>query len=607
MKLLGISAYYHDSAAVITENGRIVAAAQEERFTRKKHDESFPVHAVQFCLESAGLRICDLDAVVFYDKPFLKFERILSTAVDFAPKGLIFFLRSIPVWLKEKLFLKRSIREHLKLVMDRIGEDETDVREIKLLFSNHHLSHAASAFYCSPFESAAVLTIDGVGEYATASIGLGKGKALKLVREMHFPHSIGLLYSAFTYFLGFRINNGEYKVMGLAPYAEPTSALVVDFRQRILDHLIDIFDDGSIRLHLEYFTFQHALRMIPEKKWEKVLGIRRRQPDSPVNPEHAALAQALQQVTEEVVLKMAKHAREITGEEYLCLAGGVALNCVANGKLFEKGWFKDIYVQPAAGDAGGALGAALGAYHLHYKAERKIVPDYMEGGNLGPVYTGREIHRSLERRQSVITYQGLPEQELLHRTAEAILSGKVVGWFQGRMEFGPRALGQRSILANAADAEMQHVVNLKIKKRESFRPFAPIMLEEEAAKYFEHGHSSEYMLFVHKVKPEYRHALPAGYRDMDLSQMLNINRSVFPSVTHTDFSARLQTVPTNSPKRIRKLLEVVKDKTGCGLIINTSFNVKGEPIVCTPEDALNCFLNTEMDILAIGDYWVEKK
>ena len=599
MKILGISAYYHDSAAALLEGGKLIAAAQEERFTRKKHDESFPVNAIEYCLDSSGLTLSDLDAIVFYDKPFLKFERILDTANESAPKGLVFFLRSIPIWLKEKLFLKRSIREHLKTL------GEVNWKKTKLLFSNHHLSHAASAFYCSPYETSAVLTIDGVGEYATASIGLGNGKDLQLVRELHFPHSIGLLYSAFTYFLGFKVNNGEYKVMGLAPYSHPEAANVLALKKRILDNLIDILPDGSLKLNLKYFSFQHALRMIPERKWEAILGMPIRSMDAPVTRVHADLAQALQQVTEEVVFKMAAHAREITGSDNLCLAGGVALNCVANGKLKEKDLFKNIYVQPAAGDAGGAVGAALGAYHLHFDHARDISQDYMNGGSLGPEYTDAEILRKLERSQG-ISYQLLAAEELFDRTASSIIDGKVIGWFQDRMEFGPRALGQRSILADAGNTEMQSVVNIKIKKRESFRPFAPIMLEAEAPRFFEHGGASEYMLFVHKIKEEYRNALPDNYHQMDLQPMLEVKRSIFPAISHTDYSSRLQTVPVNSKKRIRKLLDVMKEKTGTGLVINTSFNVRGEPIVCTPEDAINCFLSTEMDILVIGNYWVEK-
>jgi len=605
MKILGISAYYHDAAAALVEDGKLIAAAQEERFTRKKHDESFPENAIKYCLKSTNLKMKDLDAVVFYDKPFLKFERILTAALQYAPKGVKFFLRSIPIWLKEKLFLKKSIRDHIKSMQDEIGEVNWD--RTQLLFSNHHLSHAASAYYCSPFNDSAVLTIDGVGEYATASIGIGEGREVKIIKEMHFPHSIGLVYSAFTYFLGFRVNNGEYKVMGLAPYSVPDSKNVITLKEKILGNLLTILPDGSIRLNLEYFTFQHALRMIPESKWEKVLGMARREPDSPVERKHADLAQALQQVTEEVILKMAQHAKELTGSQHLCLAGGVALNCVANGKLREKNWFEDIYVQPAAGDAGGAVGAALGAYHMHYGKKRNAEKDYMQGGSLGPEFSNSEILRTLERSEESVEFTKLSDDELLSNTAAAILNGKVIGWFQGKMEFGPRALGQRSIIADPANADMQSIVNIKIKKRESFRPFAPIMLEEEANRYFEHGDASEYMLFVHKIRPEFRKELPEAYEELDLIPMLEVKRSLFPAISHTDFSSRLQTVPSDSSKRILKLLKIMKERTGTGMLINTSFNIKGEPIVCTPEDALNCFLSTEMDILVIEDYWVQKK
>lgn len=602
MRILGISAYYHDSAAAIIEDGKVIAAAQEERFSRIKHDSAFPDQAVRFCMDSCDYTFDELDAVVFYDKPFLKFERILTNAFEQAPKGLIFFLRSIPIWLKEKLFLKKSIRDGLKRVNDGA---ELDWKQTQLLFSNHHLSHAASAFYCSPFEEAAVLTIDGVGEYATASIGVGKGKSLELLKEMHFPHSLGLLYSAFTYFLGFKVNNGEYKVMGLAPYSSPESPSVKNFYQKVKSDLCTIADDGSLVLNLDYFKFHYGLRMIKEDKWSNLLGVPKRDMDGPMERVHADLAQALQLVIEEVMIKMARHAKETTGARNLCLAGGVALNCVANGKLRELDLFDKIYVQPAAGDAGGALGAALAAYHLHFHADRTVIADYMSGGALGPEFSGDEILPVL-RRASGIDFRVLSEDEITSRTAKAIVDHHVIGWFQERMEFGPRALGQRSILADATSAEMQSIVNLKIKKRESFRPFAPIMLEEEAGKYFECGEDSEYMLFVHRIKEDYRSPLPDEYFQSEMAEMLKVNRSVFPAITHTDYSARIQTVPSNSPKRIRRVLEHIKQLTGTGIAINTSFNVRGEPIVCAPQEALDCFLSTEMDILVMGNYWIEK-
>lgn len=606
MKILGISAFYHDSAAALIEDGVLISAAQEERFTRVKHDESFPVNAVIHCLKSNSLELADLDAVVFYDKPFLKFERIISTALNNAPKGLLLFLRSIPVWLKKKLLLKGHIRKQLRTVSERMGTTEDDGRQLKLLFSSHHMSHAASAFYCSPFETSAILTVDGVGEYATASIGIGKGTALQLVKELHFPHSLGLLYSSFTYFLGFQVNEGEYKVMGLAPYSDPESESVLNFKKIILDQLVSICKDGSIILNDEAFIFEHAFRMVSDKKWTHIFGVERRRPDEPLSRVHADIAQALQLVTEEVLLQMAFHAREITGMDRLCMAGGVALNCVANGKLYEKHWFRNIFIQPAAGDAGGALGAALAAYHLHFDRERKVNSDYMSGGSVGPEYSDVEIYRALERNKHTIEFEGCEEGAIIARTADAILEGKVIGWFQGGMEFGPRALGHRSILADASRSEMQSLVNLKVKKRESFRPFAPILLEEEVFRYFENGHVSEYMLYVHKLKPEFRKAIPDDYYSMPLGDMLRIDRSPFPSISHIDYSSRLQTVPESSSKRILKLLHAIKDRTGTGMLINTSFNVKGEPIVCTPQDAINCFLLTDIDILVIGNYWAVK-
>lgn len=597
MKILGISAYYHDSAAVLLHDGNIVAAAQEERFTRIKHDAAFPENAVRYCLREAGLHLNELDAVVFYDKPFLKFERILQTVLDTAPRGLPLFLRSMPVWLKEKLFLKSEIKSALKNIH---GKKVT----VPLLFSSHHLSHAASAFFASPFEEAAILTVDGVGEWATASIGMGKGNDISLLKEMHFPHSLGLLYAAFTYFLGFKVNEGEYKVMGLAPYADPNSDLVKQYENIIRETLVQLNDDGSLHLAMDYFSYTHAPVMVPEKKWEKLFGMPRRKPDEPLTHRHAALAFALQKLTEDAVLKMARFAKEITGAKNICMAGGVALNCVANGKLLEAGLFDSIYVQPASGDAGGAPGAALAVYHMHAKNERVPQKDYMREGALGPSYNDAEIEQAI--KQSGLQAQHLSTEALLHTTATYLADGKVVGWFNGRMEFGPRALGFRSILGNAAHPDMQRILNLKIKKRESFRPFAPILLEEEMHKLFANAQSNAYMLFVHTLKPELQLKRPEGFYDLPFADMLAHPGSALPSITHIDYSARIQTVGPQSQTRIRQLLEVYKNITGQGILINTSFNVKDEPIVCSPADAIRCFLATEMDILVLENFIISK-
>lgn len=598
MKILGISAYYHDSAAVLIEEGKIVAAAQEERFTRIKHDASFPTHAIEFCLQAGNTRLQDLEAVVFYDKPFLKFERILQTVTETAPKGLGLFLQSMPVWLKEKLFLKSEIKKRLKKMAGKKWE-------VPLLFSSHHLSHAASAFYASPFEEAAILTIDGVGEWATASIGHGKGSDVQLLNEIHFPHSLGLLYASFTAFLGFKVNEGEYKVMGLAPYADPTSARAAQFYERIQQHLLTVHDDGSLCLNLPYFSYTHAHRMIPVKKWETLFGIPQRLPDAPLLKEHAELAWALQRVTEDVVLKMARHARDLTGSRYLCMAGGVALNCVANGKLRESGLFDDIYIQPAAGDAGGALGAALAVYHQHLKRPRIVQPDLMQGGALGMAFSDAEIEQALAA--AGLTAQKHSTEEMLQTTARFLAQGLVVGWFNGRMEFGPRALGHRSILGNASLPHMQRTLNLKIKKRESFRPFAPIMAEEELGTYFSKAKPNGYMLFVHTLDTAWRIPRPTGFYEQPLGDMLQAPGSLFPAITHIDYTARIQTVPKNSSAAIRQLLDAFKRLTGQAVLVNTSFNVKDEPIVCTPADAIRCFLQTEMDILVLENYVIEHK
>lgn len=598
MTILGLSAYYHDAAAVLIKNGEIIAAAQEERFTRVKQDASFPSHAINYCLKEGKVDWPDLDCVVFYDKPFLKFERILETILGEAPRGLAIFLKSMPVWLKEKLFLKSEIRKKLR---DVAGF----TIKAPLLFSEHHLSHAASAFYASPFTNAAVLTIDGVGEWATASIAVGKGNDLHILKEMHFPDSLGLLYAAFTHFLGFKINEGEYKVMGLAPYADPQSDEVKDYLRLIRENIAIPHPDGSISMNMAYFSFTLGLKMIPEKKWEKLFGLKIRKPEDDLKKIHASVAAALQLFTEEVVVNMAGECKRITGCDNLCMAGGVALNCVANGKLAESGLFKSIYVQPASGDAGGALGAALAVYHIHLKKERIPAEDLMREGALGPSFSADDCHAALLK----FGMQGhaVSDTELIGLTAQKLAEGKVVGWFNGRMEFGPRALGHRSILADATHPEMQKVLNLKIKKRESFRPFAPIMLEDELSTYFDKAKPNAYMLFVHRVKESLRYSRTENFYELPLKEMLNQAGSCLPAVTHIDYSARIQTVSNTSDKKIRLLLEEFKRLTGKGILINTSFNVKDEPMVCTPEDAIRCFLNTEMDILVLENRMISKE
>ncbi|MEM6628241.1 MAG: carbamoyltransferase [Bacteroidota bacterium] len=601
MKILGISAFYHDSAAAILDAGVVVAAAQEERFSRKKHDASFPSQAVKFCLEYAGTTIDELDAIAFYDKPLLKFERLLETYYAFAPQGLRSFLTAIPVWLREKLFLKRLIHESL-------GEIETyDKKKLRLLFPEHHLSHAGSTYYSSPFDQSAILTIDGVGEWATATISLGKGKDITLLKELRFPHSLGLLYSAFTYFLGFRVNSGEYKLMGLAPYGNPQSPEVKTFVQKIESELISIKEDGSIWLNQAYFSYATGLRMVKEKKWEQLFGMSRREPESELTLKHCNLGLAIQHVTEKVVLRMAMEAKRITGSSNLCLAGGVALNCVANGKLKHAGIFDKLFIQPASGDAGGALGAAQAAYHIYFQQPKTLTkePDGMEGAYLGPTFSDLEVELMAKKFNAPFShYDSL--DDLCEELAKCIALGQVVGWMQGRMEFGPRALGGRSILADARNPETQKRLNLKIKYRESFRPFAPSVLLEDCKEYFEMEGDSPYMLLVHPVQPLRRNSLPEGYHELPLREKLYIERSDLPAITHIDFSARVQTVSRQSNLRFWSLLQAFKKLTGTGLLVNTSFNVRGEPIVCTPEDAYRCFMNTEMDVLVIGDFLFTK-
>jgi carbamoyltransferase len=602
MRILGISAFYHDSAAAIIENGEIIAAAQEERFTRKKHDPGFPSNAVQFCLEYSGLTLNELDAVVFYDKPLLKFERLLETYYAFAPKGVKSFLTAMPVWIKEKMFLKRLINEELV----KLGYDKK--KPVKLLFPEHHLSHAASAYYPSPFEKSAILTIDGVGEWATASICLGEGKDITNLKELRFPHSLGLLYSAFTYFLGFRVNSGEYKLMGLAPYGDPTSPDIKRYEEIILRDLIDLKEDGSVWLDQEYFDYATGLKMVNEHKWEALFGLKTRKPEDPLEAIHCNLGLAIQNITEEAVIRMAREAKRLTGADYLCLAGGVALNCVSNGKLQKSNIFKEIFIQPAAGDAGGALGAAQAAYHIYFGQERKITwtADAMRGSYLGPTFSDLDVTLTAKKYKAKYTYFE-NFQDLSVEAARLLSEGNVVGWIQGRMEFGPRALGGRSILGDPRNAEMQKKLNLKIKYRESFRPFAPSVLAEDCAEYFDYDGISPYMLLVHPVAESRRKPVPANYSAMDLREKLYFERSDLPSITHIDYSARIQTVHKDTNPRYYQLIDAFKAQTGYGVIVNTSFNVRGEPIVCTPNDAYRCFMRTEMDYLVVGNFIFDKK
>lgn len=602
MKILGISAFYHDSAAAIIDNGEIIAAAQEERFTRKKHDAGFPANAVKFCLEYSGTSLDKLDAIAFYDKPLLKFERLLETYYAFVPKGLPSFITAIPVWLKEKMFLKRLLYEELEKIQP------FDKKKVKLLFPEHHLSHAASAFYPSPFEEAAILTIDGVGEWATASICHGQGKNIKILKELKFPHSLGLLYSAFTYFLGFKVNSGEYKLMGLAPYGVPGSDQVKKFVDIIRSTLVEIKDDGSIWLNQDYFNYATGLTMVHEEKWAKLFGFKARKPEDELQTHHCNLGLAIQEITEEVVLKMAAEAKRLTNSDYLCMAGGVALNCVANGKIYKAKIFKDIFIQPAAGDAGGALGAAQAAYHIYYGKEREVPKglDGMKGSYLGPEFGDHEVLKVTKKYGAI--YQKFDNTNALCKeVAKRLSEGNVIGWMQGRMEFGPRALGGRSILGDPRNEEMQRKLNVKIKYRESFRPFAPSVLAEECRNYFDHDSISPYMLLVQPVACTRRRPLPADYHTFSLKDKLYHVRSDMPAITHIDYSARIQTVHRETNPVYHDLVQEFKNLTGYGVIVNTSFNVRGEPIICTPEDAYRCFMRTEMDFLAVGNFLFEKK
>jgi carbamoyltransferase len=596
-KILGISAFYHDSAAAVIVGGEIMAAAHEERFTRNKHTADFPVKSVEYCLEFTGLSIDELDAVVFYDKPLLKFERLLETYYSFAPRGLVSFAKAIPVWLNEKLFLKKNIYEGLAQVQN------FDKKKLKILFPEHHLSHAASAFYPSPFREAAILTIDGVGEWATASIGHGENGKIKLIKELNFPHSVGLLYSAFTYYLGFTVNSGEYKLMGLAPYGNPYAEETKKFIQLIKEYLVTINDDGSIWLNQKYFNYATGLKMVHNEKWAAIFGFSKREPEEEIRQHHCNLAFAIQEITGEIVLKMAAEAQKLTGSENLCMAGGVALNCVANGKLLKTNKFKNIFIQPAAGDAGGALGAALVVNHMYFDEPRIFSEheDQMKGSYLGPEYSDKEIElMSKKNKAQFKKYTNF--DELASHVAKLLSEGNVIGWFQGRMEYGPRALGNRSILGDARNLEMQKKLNLKIKYREGFRPFAPSVLSEDVAEYFDLDTGSPYMLLIAPVKKERRKLLPKNYYEFDLWERLYFQRSDIQSVTHLDFSARIQTVHRQTNPRYWELINSFKKITGYGLVVNTSMNVRGEPIVCTPEDAYRCFMGTEMDYLVINDY-----
>ena len=591
--ILGLSAYYHDSAAALLKNGEILAAAQEERFTRKKHDAGFPEHAIRYCLAEAGITLADVDEVVFYDKPLVKFERLLETYLSYAPNGLRSFIAAMPVWLKEKLYLKSTLKRELAELGD-LNKSELPV----LLFAEHHQSHAASAFFPSPFDKAAVLCLDGVGEWATTTAWIGEGHTLKPLWQLDFPHSLGLLYSAFTYYTGFKVNSGEYKLMGLAPYGEPK---YVDL---ILEHLLDLKDDGSFRLNMKYFNYCTGLTMT-NKKFDALFGAPPRKAEGELTQREMDLAASIQKVTEEVVLRLAKTLHKETGCQYLCLAGGVALNCVANGELLRAGVFDDIWIQPAAGDAGGALGAALSVWHERHNGVRSVNrSDSMKGSYLGPRFAREDIRKRLDKSAAV--YQELEDEQLMPLLADILAAENVVGWFQGRMEFGPRALGGRSIIGDPRSAKMQSVMNLKIKYRESFRPFAPSVLNEDVSHYFEHDRPSPYMLLVAPVAEKIRIPMTAEQEKLFGIEKLNIPRSELPSITHVDYSARIQTVHPETNPRYHQLISSFKKKTGCGVLVNTSFNVRGEPIVCTPEDAYRCFMRTEMDYLVIENFLLEK-
>lgn len=595
MIILGISAYYHDSACALIRDGEIVAAAHEERFTRKKHDSRFPHYALDYCLAEAGISFASLNQIVFYDKPFLKFERLLETYVAFAPRGFKSFCTTMLLWLKDKLFLKKMLLRELSFHGER-----GDLSKV-LLFSEHHLSHAASAFYPSPFNEAAILTMDGVGEWATTSVAVGKGKNIELLQEIHFPHSLGLLYSAFTYYTGFKVNSGEYKLMGLAPYGTPRYAGV------ILQHLVDVKDDGSFRLNMDYFEYCTDFTMT-NTRFDDLFGGPARKTDELLTSRHMDLAASIQAVTEDIILRMTRDIAAKTGQRNLCLAGGVALNCVANGKILRDGAFEKIWIQPASGDAGGALGAALAAYHLQCGIERSPsdgITDRMKGAYLGPAFIQSEIEERLHKLGAVFDVVG--DEELVQKCVDDLIAEKAVGLFNGRMEYGPRALGSRSILGDPRSPVMQTQLNLKVKFRESFRPFAPSVLSEDVDKWFELSTDSPYMLLCADVVKDKRRIMSEDEQKLFGIEKLNITRSEIPAVTHVDYSARIQTVHKETNPRYHALISLFKEKTGCSVVVNTSFNVRGEPIVCSPEDAFRCFMGTDIESLAIGNCYLEKK
>ena len=595
MYILGISAFYHDSAACLLKNGEIVAAAQEERFTRKKHDAGFPHYSIQYCLKEAGIPASQIDNVVFYEKPFLKFERLLETYLAFSPKGYTSFAKAMPLWIKDKLFQKSALIKELKSTLSK----DINWRE-RLLFSEHHLSHAASAYFPSPFESAAVLTLDGVGEWTTTSLAIGKRSNLKVIKEIHFPHSLGLLYSAFTYYTGFKVNSGEYKVMGLAPYGDPRYA------DLITEKLITIAEDGSFQLDMSYFDYATGLTMT-NKKFDALFGGPPRKPETELTQREMDLAASIQKVTEDIVVELAQGIAKETGERNLCLAGGVALNCVVNGILLRRKIFDNIWIQPAAGDAGGALGAALSTWYLHHRKERVASRerDAMKGAYLGPEFTDAEIEAELTACGA--TFKKLSEDKLIDTVATALAGEKAVGWMQGRMEFGPRALGGRSIIADPRSPIMQKQLNLKVKYRESFRPFAPSVLREDVSEWFEHEADSPYMLLVADVREDKRRSMTNEEKALFGIDKLNVPRSSVPAITHVDYSARIQTVHADTNPRYHAVISKFKEKTGCPIVVNTSFNVRGEPIICTPTDAFRCFMGTEMDVLSIGSYILYKE
>jgi carbamoyltransferase len=595
MYILGISAFYHDSAACLLKDGEIIAAAQEERFTRKKNDAGFPRHVIQYCMKEADIKASQIDNVVFYEKPFVKFERLLETYLSFAPKGFTSFAKAMPIWIKDKLFQKALLIKEFKSTLD-----ENINWQERLLFSEHHLSHAASAYYPSPFESAAVLTLDGVGEWTTTSLAIGKGRDLKVVKEIHFPHSLGLLYSAFTYYIGFKVNSDEYKVMGLAPYGEPR------YTNLIREKLIKIADDGSFHLDMSYFDYATNLTMT-NKKFDELFGGPPRKSQNELTQREMDLASSVQKVTEEIVIKLAKSIAKVTSERNLCLAGGVALNCVVNGILLREKIFDNIWIQPASGDSGGALGAALSAWHLYHNKKRFISSerDAMKGAYLGPEFKDDDIKMELKACGAV--YKKLSEDELIDKVSTALADEKIVGWMQGRMEFGPRALGARSIIADPRSPIMQKQLNLKIKYRESFRPFAPSVLREDVNEWFQHNTDSPYMLFVADIQKDKQRIMTSDEKNLFGINKLNVPRSSVPAITHVDYSARIQTVHIDTNPRYHALISKFKEKTGYPLIVNTSFNVRDEPIVCTPTDAFNCFMGTELDVLVIGNYILYKE